>query len=140
MMPPVKEMKNNASADSAPPPAWASWRTLLRLPIVLLVAFSIGAGLNRLGAALDRGGRPAGFPRGVVQGALMPMALPNLLFGKDVTIYSANNTGVAYKLGYTTGVNVCGAIFFGFFFWRLNRWRNSVARQSNSDLAPSRRA
>lgn len=139
MMPPVKEMKNSAPAAPASPPAWASWRTLLRLPLVLVVAFSIGAGLNRLGAALDRGGRPAGFPRGVVQGALMPMALPNLLFGQDVTIYSANNTGVAYKLGYTTGVNVCGAIFFGFFFWRLNRWRNSAVRQSNSGSDSPRR-
>lgn len=53
----------------------------------------------------------------------MPMSMPNLLVGRDVTIYSAHNTGVSYKLGYTAGVNGCGAIFFGFLFWRLNRWR-----------------
>jgi len=99
------------------------------LAIILVLAYSIGAGLNRLGAVLDRTGRPAGFPRGVVQGALMPMALPNLLFGKDVMIYSLNNTGVGYKLGYTAGVNVCGAVFFGFFFWRLNRWRRWAVRR-----------
>ena len=60
----------------------------------------------------------------------MPMALPNLLVGRDVSIYSPNNTGVPYKLGYTAGVNVCGAIFFGFFYWRLNRihrWANRRA-------------
>jgi hypothetical protein len=59
-------------------------------------------------------------------GALMPMSMPNLLVGRDVTIYSQNNTGLSYKLGYTSGVNGCGAIFFGFFFWRVNRWRNQA--------------
>ena len=51
----------------------------------------------------------------------MPMAMPNLLVGRDVMIYSQNNTGVMYKLGYTAGVNGCGAIFFGVLFWRVNR-------------------
>jgi hypothetical protein len=131
MMPPIKEMNDNAQAKPDAPHAWGSWRVCARLAVVLLVAYSIGAGLNRLGTVLDRAGHPAGFPRGVVQGALMPMALPNLLFGKDVIIYSLNNTGVGYKLGYTTGVNVCGAIFFGFFFWRLNRWRKSTTRRAD---------
>ena len=53
----------------------------------------------------------------------MPMSLPNLLVGRDVTIYSQNNSGVRYKLGYTLGVNLCGAVFFGMAFWRLNRIR-----------------
>jgi hypothetical protein len=53
----------------------------------------------------------------------MPMALPNLLVGRDVVIYSTNNKGVTYKLGYTAGVNVCGAVFFGFMYYRVNRWR-----------------
>jgi len=53
----------------------------------------------------------------------MPCALPNLLVGNDVAIYAENNTGRTYKLGYTVGVNGCGAIFFGIFFWRVNRWR-----------------
>ncbi len=65
----------------------------------------------------------------MVQGALMPMALPSLLFGKDVVIYSAINTGVSYKLGYTAGVNACGALFFGILFWRLNRLRQWANRQ-----------
>jgi hypothetical protein len=56
----------------------------------------------------------------------MPMAMPNLLVGRDVSIYSANNTGLSYKLGYTSGVNGCGAIFFGVVFWRFNRWRNQT--------------
>jgi hypothetical protein len=75
---------------------------------------------------LERSARPAGFSRGVLQGALMPMSMPNLLFGRDVAIYSQNNTGLSYKLGYTSGVNGCGAIFFGFVFWRFSRWRNQT--------------
>ena len=105
--------------------AWRRVRkVLLRVSSILLLAAAIGVVLNYLSSSLERSARPAGFSRGVVQGALMPMSMPNLLVGRDVTIYSPNNTGLSYKLGYTSGVNGCGAIFFGFFFWRLNRWRN----------------
>jgi hypothetical protein len=109
--------------------AW--WRIPLRLAIILAVAFGIGAVLNSVAASLARNAQPAGFGRGVLQGALMPMALPNLLMGKDVVIYSPNNTGVGYKLGYTSGVNACGAVFFGFLYWRLNRLRKWANRNGN---------
>ena len=65
----------------------------------------------------------------MVHGALMPLAMPNLLVGNDVAIYAANNTGRTYKLGYSLGVNLCGLIFFGFFFWRVRQWRQKK-RQS----------
>jgi hypothetical protein len=94
-----------------------------RLLLLVLAAAAIGWTLNRIGSSLGADPRPAGFFRGMIQGALMPMSLPNLLVGHDVQIYSVNNTGVSYKLGYTSGVNVCGTIFFGFFFWRLRRLR-----------------
>jgi len=58
-----------------------------------------------------------------LHGALMPLALPNLLIGRDVPIYAVHNTGVSYKIGYTAGVNACGALFFGCFYWRLHRLR-----------------
>ncbi len=60
----------------------------------------------------------AGFHTGVVQGALMPAALPGLLFGKDLPIYAQVNTGRGYKLGFIIGINACGVIFFGAAFWR----------------------
>ncbi len=104
-------------------------RVLLRLAMLLLLAAGIGGILNHLAASLARDSRPAGFSRGVLQGALMPMSMPNLLIGHDVTIYSLHNTGVSYKLGYTTGVNGCGALFFGFFFWRVNRWRRGALKR-----------
>ena len=98
-------------------------KLVLRVSAVLVLAALIGTVLNRVSSSLDQNSSPAGFSRGVLQGALMPMSMPNLLFGKDVTIYSQKNTGVPYKLGYTTGVNGCGAIFFGLFFWRVSQWR-----------------
>ena len=95
-----------------------------RVAAILLLAFVIGWTLNRVAQQLDRSNRPAGFVRGLVQGALMPASMPNLLIGHDVVIYAEkNNNGVFYKLGYTMGVNACGAIFFGIFYWRLKRWR-----------------
>ena len=99
------------------------WRMPFRLIFIIIIAWCLGAIPSRLSASLDRQSRPAGFAMGILQGALMPMALPNLLFGRDIPIYAVNNTGVPYKLGYTTGVNVCGAMFYGFLFWRLSRWR-----------------
>src|SRR6516164_9062357 len=107
-------------------PARRRGKVLLRLVVLLVLAATIGGLLNRLSASLERSARPAGFSRGVLQGALMPMAMPNLLVGRDVTIYAQNNTGVSYKLGYTAGVNGCGAIFFGVLFWRLNRLRKGM--------------
>ena len=118
--------------------AWPA--ILLRVAVVLLVAVGVGSALNHVSTALERSSRPAGFSRGLLQGALMPMSLPNLLVGHDVTIYSLHNTGLAYKLGYTAGVNACGALFFGLVFWRLSRWtrqrKPGPVAQSND---PSRR-
>jgi hypothetical protein len=87
-----------------------------------LVATAVGWTLDRVEAAMAQAG-PAGFRRGIIQGALMPMSLPNLLLGRDVIIYAQHNTGMTYKLGYTMGVNGCGALFFGLFFWRVSKWR-----------------
>lgn len=98
-------------------------RIAKRLLFLIALGLAIGWTLNRAEAAFERRQEKAGFFRGLVQGALMPIAMPNLVFGHDVTIYAVNNTGRTYKLGYTMGVNGCGLIFFGFFFWRLRRLR-----------------
>ena len=101
-----------------------TWRKIFaRTLAVLFVAFILGYGIRHASVALERSTEPAGFGRGMLQGAMMPCALPNLLIGRDVSIYNQRNTGVPYKLGYTCGVNACGALFFGLFFLRLNRWR-----------------
>jgi hypothetical protein len=102
-------------------PARRLLKIFVRLLMIVMLAFCIGWILNQVAHSLEKSHRPAGFARGLLQGALMPMSMPNLLVGNNVTIYAENNTGVSYKLGYTTGVNGCGAIFFGFFFWRLRR-------------------
>jgi hypothetical protein len=68
----------------------------------------------------------------------MPMSLPNLLVGDDVPVYAPNNTGRTYKLGYAAGVNVCGLIFFGFFFWRVRRWKDGAPVCRNDSVEPDR--
>src|SRR5436190_21758341 len=100
---------------------------LCRVTFIVAVAFTIGLLLNKISAQFEHDPRPAGLFRGMLQGALMPMSLPNLLLGKDVIIYSQHNTGMSYKLGYTLGTNTCGAIFFGLFFWRFSQWRAKAA-------------
>ena len=64
-----------------------------------------------------RAATPA-FGYGFVHGALMPMALPSLVMGMEVEIFAANNSGRSYKLGYITGINICGLVFFGSAFWK----------------------
>jgi len=101
-------------------------RIVFRLAMIAVVAAGFIWIVERSSERFDRSTEPAGFTRGILHGALMPLALPNLLIGRDVTIYVSNNTGRLYKLGYTVGVNGCGLIFFGFFFWRLNRLRKRL--------------
>jgi hypothetical protein len=116
------------------PPARRWQQIAVRVACFLLFAALIGGILNRVAASLGQDSHPAGFARGMVQGALMPMSLPNLLVGRDITIYSLNNTGVSYKLGYTTGVNACGAIFFGVVFWRFSKLRRAnLGQKSGSE-------
>ena len=118
----------DTQAKAAATPTLAR-KILLRVASILVVAVLVACitgALAKVSNKPDSG--PAGFGRCVLHGALMPGALPNLLVGKDVPIYASNNTGRTYKLGYTVGVNGCGAIFFGFFFWRLNKWRKRAKR------------
>ena len=101
-------------------------RLLFRVTMIVVITWGWGWVLNKSATSTNARPEPAGFGRGMLHGALMPGAMPSLLFGKDVAIYATNNNGRLYKLGYTFGVNACGASFFGTSFYRLrklNRWR-----------------
>jgi hypothetical protein len=102
-------------------------RFVRRVLGVLGAAVVIGTILHFVARAAHGVTPPADFKAGVLHGVLMPLALPNLLVGDDVTIYAPENLGRPYKLGYTVGVNGCGLLFFGFFFWRVRRWRRDRA-------------
>jgi hypothetical protein len=65
----------------------------------------------------------AGFRTGLLEGALMPAALPGLLGGKDLPIFAPNNVGRGYKIGYILGLNTCGTFFYGVAFWQPRRRR-----------------
>jgi len=71
----------------------------------------------------------AGFYTGLLEGALMPAALPGLLGGKDVPIYAPNNVGRGYKIGYILGLNTCGTFFFGVAFWQPRRRKSQPVNQ-----------
>jgi hypothetical protein len=118
------------SATQVKERTWRVRQILLRVLCLLAAGVVIAWTLNRTAANLNHEQGPAGLGRGMLQGALMPLALPNLAIGNDVTIYSPNNTGRTYKLGYTLGVNLCGLLFFGIFFWRVSRWRKPASGDS----------
>ena len=101
-------------------------RVVFRIGYIVLLATVAGKILDSSAKFVEDGKTAAGFGQGMLHGALMPCAMPHLIFGRDVNIYATNNNGRPYKLGYTVGVNSCGAVFFGFAFWRLNRWRKGA--------------
>ncbi len=105
-------------ADQTPPGTRPSWVKKLALKIATMVLLGVLLGFGYDWAAPRFYGpeRLAGFRLGVLHGALMPVALPSLLMGRDVPIYAPLNTGRTYKLGYIAGINLCGLVFFGAAF------------------------
>jgi hypothetical protein len=71
-----------------------------------------------------------GFGYGMLHGAMMPLALPSLVMGRDVEIFATDNSGRPYKIVYICGINVCGLAFFGPLFWRPKR---GAASQKNHE-------
>ncbi|MCZ7635835.1 MAG: hypothetical protein M5U12_07180 [Verrucomicrobia bacterium] len=93
----------------------AALKVALRL---LIVGLLLGWLYGWAGPRLYPPDRVPGFGWGVAHGACMPMALPALLMGQDVSIFAPCNTGRGYKLGYIAGINLCGLVFFGGAFWK----------------------
>ncbi len=109
-----------ATASQPPVSARAPWakRLVVKAVTLLVLGLAFGWGYDWAAPRFYGPERVPGFPVGVLHGALMPVALPSLLMGKDVPIFAVNNTGRAYKLGYIAGINLCGVLFFGVAFRR----------------------
>jgi hypothetical protein len=85
---------------------------------LVLLGLLLGFGYDWAAPRLYRPDVVPGFRVGMIHGALMPVALPALLAGRNVPICLSANTGRIYKLGYIAGVNLCGLLFFGLAFRR----------------------
>jgi hypothetical protein len=106
-------------------PAGLSKAKVIIIKIIALTAISMAL-IFAQGWAAPRYYQPdyvAGFYTGLLEGALMPAALPGLLGGNDVPIYASNNVGRGYKIGYILGLNACGTFFFGVAFWQPRKRR-----------------
>lgn len=112
-MPPISE--------PAPTPAGRRKSWSKKIAIFLIVTALFGWAYGWLSSQAFPKDKTFGFGYGMLHGALMPLALPSLLLGRDVEIYAADNSGRPYKIGYICGINVCGLAFFGPLFWRPNR-------------------
>ena len=88
----------------------------MKVAMLVLLGLLLGFGYDWAAPRFYGSDRLAGFRLGVLHGALMPVALPSLLLGRDVPIYATSNTGRTYKLGYICGINLCGLVFFGLAF------------------------
>lgn len=96
-------------------------RLAWKIGTLVLLGLLFGFGYDWAAPRFYGADRLAGFRLGVLHGALMPVALPSLLLGKDVPIYAERNLGRSYKLGYIAGINACGFVFFGLAFWQPAR-------------------
>ncbi len=108
--------ETNPTATSIPRPPLKE--VSLKIVVLVLLGVLLGLGHGWAATRLYSPARIAGFHTGVVEGALMPAAMPSLLMGKDLPIYAPNNTGRGYNIGFLLGINMCGTVFFGIAFWR----------------------
>ncbi|MBN8248015.1 MAG: hypothetical protein J0L84_11285 [Verrucomicrobia bacterium] len=115
----------------APPPVrrglpGAVLRAAATIAIALGIAWACGAAMRADARLAD----PPGLFRGMLHGAMMPVAWPTLLAGQDQEIYAGRNAGRPYKLGYSLGVNLSGLVFFGWLFLTVGSLRGLVQRRS----------
>jgi hypothetical protein len=108
-------------SDPARPPARRRKSWLKNIVVFLIVTALFGWAYGWASSRAFPQDKTFGFGYGMLHGALMPLALPSLLLGRDVEIYAADNSGRSYKIGYICGINVCGLAFFGPLFWRPRR-------------------
>ncbi|HXC36355.1 MAG TPA: hypothetical protein VNV43_10800 [Candidatus Acidoferrales bacterium] len=115
-------VSKQASVVQAEVPAqrYFSLIKFITIKFAAMTALTIGLALLQGWAAprFYKPDRTADFNMGLLEGALMPAALPGLLAGHDLPIYAPNNSGRGYNIGYILGINTCGTLFFGIAFWR----------------------
>ena len=99
-------------------PSSRTRRLAAKAVTLVLLGLVLGFGYDWAAPRFYGTDHPADFQFGVLHGALMPVALPGLIMGKDLPIYAPNNSGRRYKLGYIAGINLCGLLFFGVLFRR----------------------
>jgi hypothetical protein len=109
-MPPLLDYVQTSSARRK------FWIT--KIVVFLIMSALVGAFYGWSSSRAFPKNKTFGFKYGVLHGALMPLALPNLLLGQDVEIFASNNSGRPYKIGFICGINLCGLAFFGPLFWR----------------------
>jgi hypothetical protein len=113
------------ATDNTPSPAPFSKAKVIVIKVIALTAISLVLGFT-YNFASSRYYAPdyeAGFYTGLIEGAVMPAALPVLMAGRDVPICAVKNDGRGYKIGFILGLNTSGTFFFGVAFWQPRRKR-----------------
>lgn len=101
-----------------------------KIASLVVAGLLFGLAYDWAAARLYRPDAQPGFWLGTVHGALMPIALPALVLGRNVPIYAPHGDARIYKLGYIAGINLCGLFFFGLAFRqpRLSRTNRDKPR------------
>jgi hypothetical protein len=123
----VAGMSTTGSGGRAQRSGWG--QALLRFAFTVALALGISWACGKAMEIDAKMSQPPGLFRGMLHGALMPIAWPTLLSGVDQEIYAARNEGRPYKLGYSLGVNLSGLVFFGWFFLAASQLRGRIQRK-----------
>lgn len=107
----------------APAPLLKAKVIVIKIVALAAISLALGFTYNWASTRYYQPDYVAGFPAGLLEGAVMPAALPILVAGRDTPIYAANNIGRGYKIGFILGLNTSGTIFFGVAFWQPRRRR-----------------
>ena len=119
LLPMTDSVSKQVAVAPVPAKPHFSLRKFLGIKCVGMTALTLALALLQgwVAPRFYKADRMAGFRMGILQGALMPAALPGLLMGHDLPIYAPNNSGRPYNIGYIFGINACGTLFFGIAFW-----------------------
>ena len=123
----ISGMTTTGSRGAAKTSGWTT--ALARFAMTVALALGISWGCGKAMEIDAKMSHPPGLFRGMLHGAMMPIAWPTLLSGVDQEIYAARNEGRPYKLGYSLGVNLSGLVFFGWFFLAASQLRSRVQRK-----------
>lgn len=130
LTPPMPSSTRDAGSGGRHPRGWVRGLAVraVRLAVTLILLSMFYEWASPWAYPKDR---KAGLGYGAMHGAMMPMALPALLLGRDVPIFAENHAGRWYKIGYIAGINLCGILVFGSAF--LGKSRNGGSAQSSSE-------
>jgi len=80
------------------------------LVVLLALLVMLSGCADKIDVVFPAGAHQYGFFYGLLHGFIAPFSLLGMLFGADVVVFAANNTGFFYSLGFLLGSGGWGVL------------------------------